>query len=83
MRPLFLLGVVIVIGWAIALVVLGFPDGIINLVPFVGLGLLAWDWVTLAGDPLAKSRHGTLDRDRNGRYDPTVTTATTTTARGL
>ena len=77
MRSLFLLGVVVIAGWAVALVVLGFPDGAINLVPFVGLALIAWDWVTLAGDPLAKSRHGTLDRDRdrNGRYDATTTTA--------
>ncbi len=57
MRMLFWIGTVLIAAWAVALVLLGFPDGLIHAVPAVGLVLIYADWVTQRGDPLDRNNH--------------------------
>lgn len=82
MRPLFWIGVLLIVAWAVALVLLGFPDGIIHAVPAVGLFLITADWVTQRGNPLDRNAPlpGTRARDGDG-YDDTLTRTTPAATR--
>lgn len=81
MRPLFWIGVLLIAAWAVGLVLLGFPDGIIHAVPVVGLFLITADWVTQRGNPLDRNAPlpGTRMRGQSD-YDDTLTRTSATAA---
>ncbi|MCU0626491.1 MAG: hypothetical protein MUF21_08400 [Gemmatimonadaceae bacterium] len=55
MRIPFYLGVLLIVGWAVFLVISGFPDGLHHGIAALGLVLITWDWVTQRGNPIDRN----------------------------